>query len=253
MKPEEVYTALESAYFGENAHEQAEIKALASLLSDVDLFIDAGASLGQYTYHANRILTGGTIIAIEADPVRYKRLRELCTEWSKSSTNTLIPLHYALSDSDGQITFYVTDSAVSGALNLPPERLARSPNAKSRGVSVSAKTLDQIIAQYAPDDARGGLIKLDVEGAEHRVILGSVETLSHRHYPFLVELHSWGDPSLQVGPKDTISLFEKYMYDHQPFLNHRLFKWVPSRSHFVLGRARRWLKRQVRRITHIRR
>jgi FkbM family methyltransferase len=97
--------------------EEIEIRSLPSILRGVSVFVDVGASLGQYTHFANKAMQKGVIYAIEADPVRFGRLRELCEEWAQGpGHNRIIPHNVALSDQIGTTNFFVTDTDRSGGL-----------------------------------------------------------------------------------------------------------------------------------------
>ena len=89
MNRDEIIQRLERAYFSEDMDERRIIEALPRLLRDGSLFVDVGASLGQYTFAASRAMRNGTILAIEADPMRFETLRSNCEKWSAESTNRI--------------------------------------------------------------------------------------------------------------------------------------------------------------------
>ena len=244
MKPEDGYTILETQYFGEDIHEKDEIENLPSVLADTKLFVDVGASLGQYTFYANKVLRGAKIIAVEADPLRFTRLKELCSTWTTESSNQIVAVHGAVSDVDGEISFYTTDSNVSGAINKLDNRADEEQRKGMRKITVPSFTLDKLLA----DESAQGVIKIDVEGGEHRVLLGAPQVLKCGRYRFMVELHSWGDPSLGVGPKETMKLFKSHLYDSKKLHNHYLFYPVASRFHLLFNGLRRFLNRNLNRL-----
>jgi predicted RNA methylase len=63
-------------YFGKDAFDKEEFARFEETLRGTTRFIDVGASHGVYTYHANQILKNAEIIAIEADPERFRILSE---------------------------------------------------------------------------------------------------------------------------------------------------------------------------------
>ncbi len=89
METEALYEVLEQQYFGTNMQERLEIDQLPQILDNVSLFVDVGASLGQYTFFANKALKGARIVAIEADPFRYQHLTEAAASWEKLSSNQI--------------------------------------------------------------------------------------------------------------------------------------------------------------------
>lgn len=218
MKHEDVYRILEEQYFGENMHERDEIRSLPKLLEGTRLFIDVGASLGQYTYFANRILKHSRIIAVEADPVRVARLRELAEKWGAESSNEIVVLHAALSDHEGTETFYSDGSNVSGSLVQGRTSPKASPSRPA--LTVQSKMLDALIAER---DA--GVVKIDVEGGELRVLRGAGATLASRRFRFMIEVHSWGDPGQGATPDDVFALMQKYGYRSRKLYNHHWFTY----------------------------
>ena len=79
MDKQEVYATLNQAYFSADCHERELLGNLPRLLADARLFVDIGASLGQYTLAASRGMRGGRIIAVEADPLRHEELARIAS------------------------------------------------------------------------------------------------------------------------------------------------------------------------------
>ena len=132
MDRQEIYKALDKAYFSEEPHEKHVLAALPPLLAHARIFVDVGASLGQYTFHANKIMQNARIYAIEADPIRFDRLQENCTLWQADSNNHIEAIHAAASDLDGSISFYSTESALSGGLFKRDADASRMERAEQR-------------------------------------------------------------------------------------------------------------------------
>lgn len=183
MDLEDAFAHLDRTYFGEGHREREEIEKLPALLDGCDLFIDVGASLGQYTYFANRAMSGGRIIAIEADPDRYAELARRCERWAAEGTNTIEAVHAAVGDGHGAVTFFVTRSQISGGFFPVPERSdAYQP------VEVRQVTLDDLHEPGVPT-----LVKIDVEGGEYRVFRGASAHIDGGTTRFLTEITWWGD------------------------------------------------------------
>jgi FkbM family methyltransferase len=251
MEAAELYKMLEDQYFGPNMHERKEIELLPGLLEGVKVFVDVGASLGPYSYYASKVIRGGKITAIEADPVRVKRLRELTEEWEKATGNQFKVVHAAAADKPGKMDFYLTDACISGALfkhHVPDKDLSDSLNWNKTEVDVT--TLDDLFKNQDPD-----LIKIDVEGAEYRVLLGAREILKRGKSRFLVEVHPWGDEPLKKKPADVFNLFREYGYDFKRTHRHwhfrksgnALTRYVKNRIVvFIYGQE--WLKQMLKKI-----
>ena len=251
MNPEELYRVLEEQYFGESMHEHDEIELLPSLLAGVRTFVDVGASLGQYAYFAGRTMRGGRIVCIEADPLRYRRLKELAAEWQRATDNCYDVIHAAAADRSGRMDFFTTDECISGGLfqhTVPDEELAKRLTWTK--IEVDVVTLDETFPDGDPD-----LIKIDVEGAEYRVLKGAAHILTRGKCRFLVEVHPWGDEGVHKTPADVFNLFAQYGYDfqrthrHWHFCksNHHLRRWLKNRAIvFVMRNA--WLKEILKQL-----
>ena len=181
MELQELYKIWNDQYFGENMHEKEVINALPYLLRSAEVFVDVGASIGQYTFFGNKIMNNGKIYAIEADPLRFERLDKLCKEWEKSSTNKIFPIHAAAAESNTKVKFFITNSDRSGGF-FPYSSPGKGHNWTE--ISVESTTLDNLFEDLDPD-----LIKVDVEGGEYRVLQGAKEILNRRKCKFLIEIH----------------------------------------------------------------
>lgn len=225
---------LEKLYLGPGMREQKEIALFPNLLQNVSLFVDIGASLGPYAYVANKHLKNGRIVCLEPDQLRFLRLSELSTKWQKASTNEIEVVHAAASDKKGKIDFYMADGYISGGLfkhHVPDSDTASSQ--KWTKQAVDAVTLDDFFADCDPD-----LVKIDVEGAEYRVLLGAKEILKRGKCRFLIEIHPWGDEALKKTPADIFNLLNDFGYDFS--LVHR--HWYFVKSDF---RMKRFIKNRV--------
>jgi FkbM family methyltransferase len=177
------FEQLYETYFGSEHLEQGEIAALPGVLRGCEVFIDAGASLGMYTYYANEILEGATIVAIEADPDRFAELSKNCEKWRRAGRNEITAVNAVVAEAPGEATFFNTGSTISGSLFRVEERAENY-----QAVTVPQVTLDQY---HQP--GRRTVVKLDIEGAEGRALEGAVRHLEGAQTDFLVELHWWGD------------------------------------------------------------
>jgi len=247
-------------YFGENAFDRAEFKRLEDLLRDTTRFIDVGASHGVYTYHANRILEDADIIAIEADPERFAILVENARKWESESTNRIRCINAAASDEEDrqrspEITFYATGTQISGGLFPVSERSDDySPT------RVPLVCVDDYFEQSAAT-----FVKIDVEGAEFRVLMGARKHISSGNTRFFTEISRWGDRArgtsafevlrfcLQSGMRVDRRLRSDYLFTSEP--DTRARRWAVAKcvppiairvafNNFVPDRVRTWRERR---------
>lgn len=133
-----------------------EMSVWAQALRQDDLFIDVGANSGSYTLWAAG--HGATVVAIEPDGQALERLRR---NIALNGCEVQV-IAAAVSDQPGTVRF----TQGRGPMN----RLATDADATVTTVPVV--TLDEVIG----DRSVAG-IKIDVEGAEHRVLLGARRAL----------------------------------------------------------------------------
>jgi len=253
MNHDALYRELESQYFGDEMHEREEIELLPSLLRGARIFADVGASLGQYAFFAGETMLNGRIVCIEADPLRYTRLCKLASEWQENSSNRYDVIHAAAADTPGQTEFFVTGRNLSGALfQHTADSCSDADEIAWKSIKVDAVTLDDVFADGDPD-----LVKIDVEGAEYRVLLGAQGLLSRGKTRFLVEVHPWGDRQTLKTPRDLFELFGSFGYDAQRTHRHWHFekrgspltRWIKRKAFiFVLESPR--LKRLAKKLVH---
>jgi FkbM family methyltransferase len=146
-----------------------EYQALLEFLpNDEDLVvIDAGANVGAFALFLKAEFPTARVVSVEASPVTYGLLadnvrRSGWTDWSA--------YHCALWDHNGTIAFD-HDSFASANSSVIGEG-----NSAKAGSPVPARRLDGLIDEVLPE-RRISLLKLDIEGAEERV-LESVVSLS---------------------------------------------------------------------------
>ncbi|MEW6673308.1 MAG: FkbM family methyltransferase [Thermodesulfobacteriota bacterium] len=212
MLKHKIIEELNRAYFSEDCHEKEVLEHLPKLLKHVKVFVDIGASLGQYTFHANKHMKEGKIYAFEADPVRYEELEKNCKKWESTSTNRLIPIHAAVSDTDGKINFFITNSNLSGGLFT---RDVPDKTVEWEEVSVNSIRLDSFFDKLIPE-----LIKIDVEGAELSVLRGTENLLRNGSMSFLLEVHSF---SGQINPAEVFQFMSSKGYYSRNFFGRLFF------------------------------
>lgn len=137
-----------------------------------DVCLDLGANVGPLTLPmARRVGEGGRVVAVEASPATFERLRA-----NLDLNPTVAPRVTALCRGVGE---------VPGVLywSEDPRDPGNGTLGSSGAVRVEVDTVDRIVAELGL--ARVDFIKLDVEGMELAVLRGARECLA-RHRPTLV-------------------------------------------------------------------
>jgi FkbM family methyltransferase len=214
MEKQKVYDILNECYFSEDCHEKSVLENIGRLVKKGGVFVDIGASLGQFTRHAAEYLEQSKIYCVEADPVRYEELERNCQKWAKEFSVPIQPLHSAIASEDtDEITFYTTNSNVSGGL----ESHAVDHDVNWEPISVPAVTLDALFPDVPPD-----LVKADIEGGEYKMLLGAEGILRKKKTVFLIELHPWTVDG--VNPDvESRALLKKFGYHSVRFYDKHLF------------------------------
>jgi FkbM family methyltransferase len=158
--------AITEAWYA-GAHETPELDWILSQLDSDALLVDCGAHHGIFTLIA-AAKARAAVLAIEASPSSAAVLRR---NVAANRISNVEVLHAAVGDVDGTLRFS-RDSCGS---------VTNSDDS----ITVPAVTLDAALAGRVP-----GVIKIDVEGAELRVLHGARRTIA-AHRPALdIEVHS---------------------------------------------------------------
>ena len=124
--------------------------------------VDVGAHIGLYTLKsAKDVGPNGRVISVEPDPQSFRILKD---NIAQNHLDNVIVVNAALSDVSGQKQFFAcTDPSLSG-FELQPDALLREVTV------VRAMTLDELLRSCGISQV--DWIKIDVEGAETKVLQG---------------------------------------------------------------------------------
>jgi len=136
--------------------------------------LDLGANIGISVFWFKERYPDAQVLAIEADPKVFSYL-----EQNTSSLHGVELLNIAVWDEEGEFTFYL-EGADGGRLENSIDNSARQVT-----VSVDAKDIRKILREHGPFD----FIKMDIEGAEGRVLPACKGLLQETGYIFC-EYHS---------------------------------------------------------------
>lgn len=195
-------------YFG--GFETAEIAFVSARLQRQrnPVVLDVGANIGWHTINWARAAPGATFFAFEPSPTVADLLRRNVA--MNGFEDRVHIVEVAVGDCVGRAQFFeCSDSAYSSLKDT-----GRSPVRQK--VDVACTTIDDFVRDH---DVVPDLIKVDVEGLEHDVLMGARECLSMKHPDLLVEIFQ-GDKS-NADPEATVKLLLDLGYSAFNFVEGR--------------------------------
>lgn len=156
--PKEIYHGLHESYF--------PYRRLARLGYKPDFFMDVGASNGVFSDLIARVFPECRRILVEPLASIYRERNS----WYFDNHPEYEIVEVAVSDEPGKATFHVSEDLFNSSL------IGGTVKNSSRPLDVEIKTLDQIAADLEIEGR--GLMKIDVQCAEHRVLAGASQLLS---------------------------------------------------------------------------
>lgn len=164
-----------------SGNERDNQRVYASVVRSGDTVVDAGANWGMHTiYLAKLVGVTGQVHAFEPHPVVVDELR-----WHVDGNQlTQVTVHAGgLLDAEGSIPFVLGKHS-----KISHFATANSPASRNSLVTVPCQTLDHFAATSGLNALR--LIKIDVEGAEGKVLQGAKQTIARFRPHIVIELHS---------------------------------------------------------------
>lgn len=148
--------------------------------------IDVGANVGLFTVLLSGLVSSSSrVLAIEPTPGALKYLRRNLDR--NDSNDNVIVFEGAASSSSGKLALKV----ISGKEEYSSISNIVHPSVRNESyqlIDVSTETVDSLVERWSLNP---GLIKMDTEGAEYDVLLGSTRTIST--YRPIVLCESWED------------------------------------------------------------
>src|SRR5580658_580640 len=156
-----------------------------------DTVLDVGANVGIFSVLAAR-LTGADGCVVGFEPSQDNRKR-LAANLALNGITNVIVVDQPASDRTGTVTFHLkSDSAGGHSLWNPckhPDH--RKSREEPQSIVMTTTTIDAEMARLRLAPPR--LIKIDTEGAEHRVLAGGIKLLMQFEVPYVIaELHEFG-------------------------------------------------------------
>jgi FkbM family methyltransferase len=160
--------AIGSCIWRLGVYELAVSEAIYRLIDPGELAIDVGANIGYITsIMATRVGPHGRVLSFEPHPVTFGELSDNVKRWTAVPGTGPTSVHrLALSDTSGAGILVVPseDSLESGSASL-----ARDNAAAESGYATEIRSLSEFVGE----SDLVGVIKIDVEGHEYRVLKGA--------------------------------------------------------------------------------
>jgi len=170
--------------------EPAETGFLRARLAPGMTLLDIGANVGYFSVLGARAVgPSGTVIAIEPEPANYAHL------WEARAANVQ-PLRAAASSFTGPLPLSISGENCGdhrSFLERPGERV----------VAVAGVRVDDVLEA----DARVDVVKIDIQGADHRAVIGMERLLARWQPVLLVEFWPRGIDELGDRPVDVLSYY----------------------------------------------
>ena len=189
-------------YFYGIAHryEAALVDYLFAHLRPGDVYLDVGANIGYFSAIAARLVVpGGRVVAFEPNPEARASLSRLL---AANALGALVDVEAsALTDSVGVGQLHLTSDTVLSTLE-PDKSPLRGTYMFDHSIDVNLTTLDAWLATRPDIAARVAVIKIDVEGAEDRVLAGMDGLLrSDRDLRVVIETTAGGEADRRMAAR----------------------------------------------------
>jgi FkbM family methyltransferase len=169
--------------------------------SESPVIFDCGANLGMATLYFKWLYPKARVESFEPDPNTFQLLEKNVKD---NQLTDVVTHNCALWNENGSVEFFV-DPSVPGSLLMSTDR----SRIKGATIQVPSRRLSEFI--HGPID----FLKLDVEGAEHRVLCdlvssGKIESVRH----MVIEYHHHiGNQSSRLA--DFLQQLERSRFDYQ--------------------------------------
>jgi FkbM family methyltransferase len=204
-------------------YEPQETQIARRLLGPSMRVVDVGANWGYFTLVAASLVgPGGRVLALEPHPRLHALLRENVL---RNAIAQVTCLELAASDVAGRT------GVVAAPIDAGNSGLSRLASCGERAdFECAMEPLDAVIARHALDVV--DLVKIDVEGAEPRVLRGMADGLRRRRYRFvLLECHPQALEIAGTSIEACVAVLEESGYrgwhiDHSPDMHRRTARTV---------------------------
>ena len=180
--------------------------------------VDVGANIGIYSaYMAKIVGKEGRVYAFEPSPHTFNLLKK----YNKNLNVTLVQA--AVGDTTGRITLYLSDK-----LNV--DHHTYETDEVRQKIDVPSCRLDDYLKNEKVD-----FIKMDIQGFEHRALLGMTNILQNNHdIKLLMEFWPYGLIKAATTPQEVLSFLHKLNFKTELIegKRHTPCPPVPDRTDF---------------------
>ena len=153
-------------------HEQTIVNLVKNEIKKGDVVIDIGAHIGYYTVlFAKLVGPKGRVFAFEASPTNFEILKK---NVNVNGYQNVTLNNKAVSDKNGKLTLYITGRTSTENFLFKPENFVDSSKIKNT-IEIDSITLDEYFRDFK---GQINFLKMDISGAEPRVIKGMGSILS---------------------------------------------------------------------------
>ena len=211
--------------------EPETLDLLSAVLRADSSVVDIGCNRGSILREIVRLAPDGRHFAFEPNPMLVRNLRRA---WPGVDVRQM-----ALADRAGRATFHLYTN-FDGFSGFEAHRDVQGGDVEV--IEVETARLDDVL----PADQRIDLIKIDVEGAEYRVLLGARETLARWHPLVVFECGKGGLDLYGTDPGEIVELLASFGLRVRPLIGWRAAPAVSAevfRRMFEEGEQFMWVAR----------
>lgn len=167
-----------------NGREGAELRFWDRAVQNADIILDIGANNGVYSLVASTN-SKAKIYAFEPVPLVCNMLRE---NISLSECRNVEVREMVVGERDGEATLYIPYSGYVDIASIEQEFVADRKKDSASEIVCPMISVDAFLEQERIGSKARILCKIDVEGAEMRVIKGMTESLRNGQVNFMIEI-----------------------------------------------------------------
>jgi FkbM family methyltransferase len=191
-------TAFETAYFCyKDWIEAPGSAALRRYVEPGDWIFDVGANIGYFTgKFATWVTAGGKVVALEPELTNYTRLNQRIAQ--QGVGDRVITRQSVAADIDGELKLAVN-----------PEHPG-DHSLSDQGIPITAYRLDSLWRAFG--EPRIALLKIDVQGAEMRVLCGAADMVANSRPVMLLEIDHAALTRFGSSSASVLDWLERYGY-----------------------------------------